>query len=194
MARVLVLYAHPVETSYVAALHRAVVARLAARGHTVDDCDLYAESFDPVLSRRERLDYHEIGQNRGPVAAHVERLLAAEALVIVSPVWNSGFPAILKGYLDRVFLPGVSFALEDGRVRPILHNIRALATILTYGGSRLQNFLIGDPPRKMATRVLGNLVHPRARKSFLAHYHMNRTTPENRARFLARAERAMDRV
>ncbi len=112
--RILVVHAHPVETSFNAALHRAVVDTLRAAGHQVDDLDLYAEGFDPVLTREERLGYHDTPANRGPVAPYVERLLGAEALVFVNPVWNFGFPAILKGYLDRVFLPGVSFKLVDG--------------------------------------------------------------------------------
>jgi NAD(P)H dehydrogenase (quinone) len=62
--RVLVLFAHPVETSFVAALHRAAVDSLRQAGHEVDDCDLYAEGFDPVLSRQERIDYHDLDINR----------------------------------------------------------------------------------------------------------------------------------
>ncbi|MGO4840768.1 NAD(P)H-dependent oxidoreductase, partial [Rhizobiaceae sp. 2RAB30] len=60
---VLVLYAHPVETSFNAALHRLIVERLVAKGHTVDDCDLYAEDFDPRLTRAERLVYHDVPGN-----------------------------------------------------------------------------------------------------------------------------------
>ena len=56
--------------------------------------------------------------------AYVERLRRAEALVLSFPVWNYGYPAILKGFFDRVFLPGVSFELVDGKVKPSLHNIR----------------------------------------------------------------------
>ena len=48
---ILVLYAHPVETSFNAALHRLIVERLGAAGHSVDDCDLYAEEFDPRMTR-----------------------------------------------------------------------------------------------------------------------------------------------
>ena len=55
------------------------------------------------------------------------RLQAAEALVLCFPVWNFGYPAILKGFFDRVFLPGVSFKMVDGKVRPNLWNIRKLA-------------------------------------------------------------------
>ncbi|MDP3896467.1 MAG: NAD(P)H-dependent oxidoreductase, partial [Mesorhizobium sp.] len=58
--KVLVLHAHPVETSYNAALHRLILERLSARGHEIDDCDLYAEDFDPRLTREERLHYHDV--------------------------------------------------------------------------------------------------------------------------------------
>lgn len=53
--RVLVVFAHPVESSYNAALHGAVVRALTRAGHAVDDLDLYAERFNPVLTRDERL-------------------------------------------------------------------------------------------------------------------------------------------
>jgi putative NADPH-quinone reductase len=135
--RVLVLFAHPVETSFVAATHRKLVEVLSARGHEVDDCDLYAEAFDPVMSRQDRIDYHNVAVNRRNVAPYVDRILAAEALVFSFPVWNMGFPAILKGFVDRVFLPGVSFTLgEDGSYNPSLHNIKRLGVVCTYGGAR----------------------------------------------------------
>jgi NAD(P)H dehydrogenase (quinone) len=116
--RVLVLFAHPVETSFGAALHAKVLATLRSVGHEVDDCDLYAEGFDPVMSRQDRIEYHNVGLNRARVAPYADRLLAAEALVLSYPVWNMGFPAILKGFLDRVFLPGVSFDRSAHPARP----------------------------------------------------------------------------
>ena len=134
--RVLVLYAHPVPESFGAAIHETVVASLKAAGHEVDDCDLYAEGFDPVLSREERRGYHDTASNTLPVAAYVERVKRAEALVLCFPVWNFGYPAILKGFLDRVFLPGVSFEMVDGKAQPALHNIRRLVAVTSYGGSR----------------------------------------------------------
>jgi putative NADPH-quinone reductase len=106
--RVLVLFAQPVETSFVGATHTKLGEVLRARGHEVDDCDLYAEAFDPVMSRRDRIDYHNVAVNRRNVAPYVDRLLAAEALVFSFPIWNMGFPAILKGFVDKVFPLGVS--------------------------------------------------------------------------------------
>jgi putative NADPH-quinone reductase len=189
--RVFVLFAHPVETSFSAALHRAAVDALKAAGHEVDDCDLYAENFDPVMSRQERLDYHDEALCRRPVQAYVDRLLAAEGLVIVNPVWNYGYPAILKGFFDRVFLPGVSFKLVDGKVRPNLRHIRHIAAVTTYGGNRFRSFLMGDAPRRQFKRTLRLLVHPTARSRYLALYDMNRADAAARAAFLDKVTRAM---
>lgn len=191
--RVLVLYCHPVEESFNAAVHAAVLRGLRAAHHEVDDCDLYAEGFDPVVSRQERIRYLDVPENRAPVEPYVARLLAAEALVIVSPVWNFGFPAMLKGFFDRVFLPGVSFGLIDGIVEPSLHNIGKLTAVMTYGGNRMRAFLAGDPPRKIVTRVLRVTIRPGAPVRHLACYDMNRRTETQLEAFLRRVENEMAR-
>lgn len=188
--KVLVVYAHPVETSFVAGLHEVAVRTLRAGGHTVDDCDLYAECFDPVLSREDRLNYHDVDRNRVAVADYAARLKSAEALVIIHPVWNFGFPAILKGYFDRVFLPGVSFDLgADGGLTLTLQNLRRMASVCTYGADRWRALLAGNPPRRIVTRVLRAHIAPGGRCDYLACYDMNHTTPERRSAFLQKVER-----
>jgi putative NADPH-quinone reductase len=189
---VLVLYAHPVETSFNASLHRLIVERLKAKGHTVDDCDLYAEDFDPRLTRAERLGYHDLDRNADGVRPYVERLRRANALVLSFPVWNYGYPAILKGFFDRVFLPGVSFDMVDGKAQPSLHNITKVATVTTYGGGRFRAFLMGDPPRKLVNRLLRATVKPGAPVSYMAHYSMNLSTDESRAAFMRKVAARMD--
>ncbi|MGI9393683.1 MAG: NAD(P)H-dependent oxidoreductase, partial [Boseongicola sp.] len=154
MTHALVLYAHPCEESYSSALHQAVVETFHAREWSVDDCDLYAEGFSPVLTGEERRNYHDPSKNTAPVSSYVERLRAADALIFCFPVWNFGYPAIMKGFLDRVFLPGVSFRLEDGKVAPNLTNIKKLAAVTTYGGTRFRAILAGDPPRKCIYRAV----------------------------------------
>jgi NAD(P)H dehydrogenase (quinone) len=187
--RVLVLYAHPVETSFAAALHETAVRTLKVRGHDVDDCDLYAEKFDPVMGREERISYHNTSVNRRNLAPYVDRLLTAEALVFSFPVWNMGFPAILKGFVDRVFMPGVSFRLkENGDYVPTLHNIKRLGVVTTYGGGRVLTMMMGDPPRKFLTRSLRSICAPGAACDYLALYDMNHTRPEPRKRFLSKVE------
>ncbi|MFZ5751403.1 MAG: NAD(P)H-dependent oxidoreductase [Pseudomonadota bacterium] len=189
--RALVLFAHPCPESFSAALHAAVVGSLRGRGWEVDDCDLNAEGFSPVLTEAERRGYHAVGANIAPVAPYVERLRAAEALVLVFPVWNFGYPAILKGFFDRVFLPGVSFRLEGGKVVPNLTHVRRLAAVTTYGGSRLRAMLAGDPPRKVVTRAVWHVTRPEKTR-YLALYDMNRADEAKRRGFLARVTRAME--
>lgn len=194
MTRALVVFAHPCPESFSAALNRATLEALAARGWEVDACDLNAEGFSPVLTAEERRSYHAVGANIAPVADHVARLRAAEALVLVFPVWNFGFPAILKGWFDRVFLPGVSFRLEAGRVKPNLTHIRRLAAVTTYGGDRLRAFLVGDPPRRVVGRAFRHVCAPGVSYAYHALYDMNRATDADRARFLARVREGMGRL
>ena len=191
MTHALVLFAHPCEESFGAALHREVVDTLTKRGWHVDDCDLYAEGFQPILTPEERRSYHDEPTNIEPVRQYVERLRAADALIFSFPVWNFGYPAILKGFLDRVFLPGVSFKLVDGKVRPNLTHIRKLAAITTYGGTRLRAFGAGDPPRRHFTRAVWHVTRPEKMR-YLALYDMNRATDAQRAAHLARVRREMD--
>lgn len=189
--RILVLYAHPNPDSFVAALHRKAVAALLRAGHEVDDCDLYTEGFDPVLSREERVNYLDVPANRTTVDAYVRRLERAEGLVLVYPVWNFGFPAILKGFLDRVFLPGVSFRLVDGLATPNLTHLKVLVAVTTYGAPRWRAFVLGDPPRKLVLRMLRVLVAPGAKRHYLALHDMNRQTLEGREAFLRRVDRVL---
>jgi putative NADPH-quinone reductase len=190
--KILVVHAHPCEESFNAALHRLIVERLAAAGHAVDGLDLYAEDFDPRLSRAERRAYHDPRSSDDPADPYVRRLLAAEGLVLCFPVWNYGYPAILKGFFDRVFLPGVSFTLVDGKVQPTLHNIRRLVAVTSYGGSWFRAALMGNPPKKLVNRVLRATIKPGAPVSYLAHYSMNLSTPSSREKFMAKVAARMD--
>jgi NAD(P)H dehydrogenase (quinone) len=189
---VLVVYCHPVETSFHAALHREVLANLKAAGHTVDDCDLYAEGFNPVLSREERLGYHDVPSNQLPLADHVERLRKAQAIVFCFPTWCFGLPAMLKGYFDRLFMPGVAFDLSDpANVKPMLTHIKRISAVVTYGRPRWVAWYMGDPPRKIITRYMRRLTGNAARVDFHAYYHMNVATEPRLKRFMQRVGRAM---
>lgn len=189
--RVHVIYAYPLQTGLAVDLHRIVVDSLRAAGHEVDDLDLYAEGFDPVLTCEDRTIYHDLDINQRRIAPYVQRLQAADAVVLCHPVWNFGWPAMLKGYFDRVFLPGVSFKMADGRLSPGLANIRKLATVTTYGVDRLRALYLGDPPRMNATRFLRVVCAPKVEVKYLALYGINAMTEKRARRFMDKVRREM---
>jgi putative NADPH-quinone reductase len=189
--RVLYLYAHPLPESFHHAIREEARAGLREAGHEVDLCDLYAEGFDPVLSVAERRGYHTLPDNRAPVENYIRRVERAEAFVLSFPTWSFGLPAILKGFFDRVFIPGVSFRLEDGIARPNFGQIRKIAGISTYGRPWWNAVWVCDPPRMAVTRYLKALTGWQARVEYHALYDMNRADEAKRRAFLAKVRRKM---
>ena len=189
--RVLVIFAHPLGDSYAGTLRDTVVAALEARGHTVDLCDLYQEDFDPVLSAQERRDYENASENARAVSRHVERLRRAEGIIFVFPSWWYGMPAILKGYFDRVWLPGVAFEFGPQAIRPLLRSIRLFGVVTTTGAPDwFTRIYMGNPSRKVMMRGLARLVvAPRAERFWLALYGMENATPAKRTAFIGQVRR-----
>jgi NAD(P)H dehydrogenase (quinone) len=117
--RILYIYCHPLPESFHAAIRARALTALAAGGHQVDLLDLYAEKFDPVLSEEARRHYHDVARNRTGLENYIARLTSADALVVQFPTWCFGAPAMLKGFFDRMILPGVAFDISDpARVKP----------------------------------------------------------------------------
>lgn len=192
--RVLLVFAHPLGDSLNGAIRDRAVAALERAGHEVDLFDLYAEGFEPVLSAAERHAYFDVAANRARNAAAVERLFAARGLVFVFPTWTLGPPAILKGFFDRVMVPGVSFRLDpDGGLHPNLGHITRLAAIVTYGRARPILWWFGDPPRRMFTRYMRWFLARGARARYLGLYGLHRPRDARIARFFRRIEREMAR-
>jgi len=195
--RVLVIYCHPVSDSFAAAAHAVVLQALAEAGHEVTDVDLYAEGFDPVMSRQERLDYLNTARNIRPVRKYDDQLAWTQAIVLVYPAWIHGMPAMLKGYFDRVWLPGVAFDVApDGAVLSgRLKNIKRIIVVTTYGGSWWTvRILLGDPARKVVARGLRPLCARDCRVDWLARYNMDNATPKQLRRFLEIVRRNIARL
>lgn len=191
--RVLYVYCHPLEESFHAAIRREALAGLTEAGHKIDLADLYVDRFDPVMWQDERRDYHDLSKNQTRVADYVARLRAAEALVVQFPVWSFGPPAMLKGWFDRLFMPGVAFDLTDpADVRPMLTNLRRIAGITTYGRPWWNAFLVGNPPKKIMTRYVPRFSES-ARVDYFPLYHMNVASEETRKAFIAKIRAEMAR-
>lgn len=192
--KVLYLYCHPLPESFHNSIRAEALAGLAAAGHNVDLMDLYAERFDPVLSEEGRRHYHDESVNRIGLEQIIARLGAADALVIQFPTWCFGMPAMLKGFFDRVFMPGVAFDLSNpAKAKPLLGNIRKIAGVVTYGRPRYMAFYMGDPPRKIVTRYVKWFAAKGAKVEYHALYHMNVASLSDRQGFVRRVNGAMAR-
>lgn len=190
--RVLYVYCHPVPESFHGAIREAALDGLKKADHEVDLLDLYAEGFNPVISPDVRRRYHDTARNREGVETYVNRLLAAEALVVQFPTWSFGPPAMLKGFFDRMFMPGVAFDLSDpSHVRPILHNISKMAGIVTYGRPWHNALYMGNPPRKIIMRYVPSFIRKGASVRYYALYHMNVASNAKRKAFVAKVAAAM---
>ncbi len=195
--RVLVVFCHPVPESFGAAVRDAAVAGLTDAGHEVRLIDLYAEGFDPVMRADERRGYHDETVNRAPVADHLARLAWCEGLVFVTPIWWYGPPAMLKGWLDRVWVPGATFLMpkKGEPIRGVLKNIRFLGAVTTHGSPwAWWRFVMGEPGRRILIRGLRPLIAARARTLWLALHEMDTRTAAEREAFLATVRAKLARV
>lgn len=193
----LVVYCHPTEGSFTAAVRDVVLEELNRAGVEAKVIDLYAETFEPVLSPGEWQGYLDCPGNVEPVAEHVAMVRAADTLIFVYPTWWYAQPARLKGWLDRVLLPDVAFTMpkaEGEGIGPGLTHIRRLGVFTTCGASWWITRFVGSPGRRILTRGVRILCHPRVRVGFAAHYLMDSSTDKSRKRHLDIVRRRMRKL
>jgi NAD(P)H dehydrogenase (quinone) len=146
--RVFIVHAHHEATSFNAALTAAGTAALTAGGHEVVVSDLYAMGFDPVSDRRnfstvadaarlqQQVEERHASDHNGFVPAlqaEMDKLAWCDALVLQFPMWWMGMPAILKGWIDRVFAVGRAYGGGRWFDHGVLAGRRAMCSI-TVGG------------------------------------------------------------
>lgn len=190
--RVLVVYCHPVPDSFCAALRDTVLEAIALRGCEARLVDLYAEDFDPVMRCEERRLYNMRSPSDPALRAHVDNLGWAEMIVFVYPTWWYGLPAMLKGWLDRVWATDVAFTLKgNGMAVPLMTHVSKIAVVTTCGAPRWWSYIVGQPGKKTIMRGIRALCARRCKTLFLAHYMMDVSTPSSRAAFLSRVKQKL---
>ena len=190
--RVLVVYTHPSPASYSASVLTRVQAGLNAAGHQVDVIDLYACGFQPELSADERFRSGDDPATAAMVREHIALVRSARALVFVHPTWWSGPPAMLKGWIDRVFVLDVAYSVgKSGHMRSKLRHVRNVAVITTHGSPRHVNMIEGESGKLFFRRALRRLISWRGRVRWVALYNIDRSTPAQRQAHLAHVESLM---
>jgi putative NADPH-quinone reductase len=195
--RALVVYCHPKEGSFTAAIRDLVLARLKAAGADVRMIDLYARAFEPCLTAAELEVYEDETCNKTAVQRDCDDLEWCDTLIFVYPTWWYGLPAMLKGWLDRVMVPGLAFTMPKApgeTIGPGLTHITRLGVFTTCGASWWLTRFVGAPGRRTLMRGVGILCAKRRRTAFAAHYLMDSSTPASRARHLDKVGRQMDRL
>lgn len=191
--RFLVVLAHPLPESFAASAAKTVVEALKSKGHEVDLLDLYAEDFDPRLTAAERAAYMESGYQPTEVADIVQRLKAADGLVLVFPQWWFNLPAIMKGFIDRIFVPGVAFEHDKagGRIVPLMTHIRTFWVMTSTGSPWWVVYLyMGNPVRRILKRGVAAFCAKGVGFRMLAIHDMDRATDDKRKGFLAKVRAA----
>jgi NAD(P)H dehydrogenase (quinone) len=194
LMRLLFLYAHPLADSFTAAARDQAIAAARTAGHDTRLIDLYATAFAPALSAEELQSYPDPEALPAALDAHAEALLWAEGVIFLHPTWWSGPPAILTGWVQRVWRPGIAFHATQTGLRPGLPQIRLIGVITSLGAARWQWWLLGQPGRRQILRGLRACISPRARSFWLAHYAIDASTPASRAAHLAKIARRIAQI
>ncbi|MEM0899207.1 MAG: NAD(P)H-dependent oxidoreductase [Pseudomonadota bacterium] len=193
--RILVVYCHPVPDSFCAAVRDTAIGALQRAGHETRLLDLYAIGFDPVMQEAERRAYNEMCADQHPLPEHAEHLAWAQALVFVYPTWWYGLPAMLKGWLDRVWTPAITFDInmESGVIKPLMTHVKKVGVITTCGAPMWWSYMVGHPGMRTLTRGIRALCAKRCKTIFMAHYLMDTSTAESRGLFLSKVDAKMAR-
>ena len=190
----LIVTTHPLKKSLCRQLTDLVADTLTAMGHAVVIEDLYAQSFEPSLTAAERASYYSDAYDRSAVAAQAGRLLVAEGLVLLFPTWWFSFPAMLKGWFDRVWGPGIAYdhASDFGPIKPRLENLRNALVITTLGAPWWMDRLVMRQPvkRVMKVAILGGCAR-KCKLQYLSLYNSEKLNSQRITKFSRKIERVL---
>ena len=130
-----VVVAHPAAESFTMALTRTYTAELEQLGHSQRTYDLYRMGFNPVLGAQELLPITTDRSASPDVMKAQDDIRAAAAVTLIYPLWWLSMPAMMKGYVDRVFARGFAYESHEGIVRGLLTGKKAV--LMTVSGAPL---------------------------------------------------------
>ena len=149
----LIIYAHPNSASLNHFFKQTVLESLEESGQEVVVRDLYQINFNPVLSLND-MNGQRIGQVADEVKNEQDFISWADRIVFVYPIWWTGMPAIMKGYIDRVFSYGFAYRYDQGVQKGLLTGKQTII-INSHGKSNAEYEAMGMDKALMLTSDTG---------------------------------------
>jgi putative NADPH-quinone reductase len=142
--------AHPLDDSLCCHLAKETIKHLKSKDYQIIIKNLYKENFNPVLTKDERNSYYEKQFDLSQLKDDITQLEEAQSLVLIFPTWWFSFPAILKGWFDRVWAPGYAYnhASDLGAITPCLLNLKEVKVVTTLGAPWWVDFFVLRKPVK----------------------------------------------
>ncbi len=190
----LVVTTHPLPNSLCKHLTEHVVNRLTVMKHDVVIEDLYDEKFEPLLTVKERESYYSDSYDSSAISKQVEHLLEAEALVLIFPTWWFSFPAMLKGWFDRVWGPGIAYdhANDLGPIKSRLENLQKVLVVTTLGTPWwVDRLFMWQPVKRVIKVALLGACAKRSKLKYLSLYKSENLNSECIDRFKHKIDKAL---
>lgn len=133
--KTLIIYAHPLTKGHCPTILEEIKSNLSSKNIDYEVIDLYKIKYNPILEDEE----HYTAGNRKVSKQNLkfqDKIKESDKLIFIYPVWWNSTPAILKGFIDRVFTPHFAFKWEGKVPKPLLKGKKAII-FLTTGASKL---------------------------------------------------------
>jgi len=195
--KTLLVVAHPQRDSLCSRLAASAQQTVENLGEHATVRNLYEIGFDPCLQPQERNSYYASQFDGSLLKKEIAELVDAEVLILVFPTWWFGFPAILKGWFDRVWAPGIAYdhATDRSAIKSKLSNLKHVVAITTLGSPWWVDWLLmGRPVRRVLKTALVGVCAPNASFRFIAQYKAEKLKEPQIQRFEARIHSAVKRV
>jgi NAD(P)H dehydrogenase (quinone) len=170
----LIVVAHPVEDSFTMGLTHAYIAELERLGHSHQTYDLYGMGFNPILAAHELLPVTADDPASVDIVRAQDDIRAADVLTVIYPIWWMSMPAMMKGYIDRVFARGFAYDSVGGIVRGLLSGRKAV--MITISGAPL-SVLIGNGRWDAAKILQDTHIFRSSGFDLLEHLHFDEIAP-----------------
>ena len=190
----LLVIAHPLPESLCHSLAQQALESLQKAGHEVIVQDLYQMSFNAELTKQERASYYTAHYNNQAIQNETARLQDADGLVLCFPTWWFNFPAILKGWFDRVWAPTIAYqhASNLGAIKPNLFKLRKVLIITTLGSPWwVDKFILFSPVKRIFKIALLGTCAPQAKLKMLTLYKSEKVEASRVAEFKQKIDHSL---